>query len=41
MHLSDIDKTETIKLAKNAEKQNYQQEVIKRFYPNKNDERFI
>ena len=32
---SNID---SIKLAKNAEKQNYQQEVIKRFYPNKNDE---
>ena len=30
--------TDTIKLVKNAEKQNYQQEVIKRFYPNKNDE---
>ena len=27
-----------IKLAKNAEKQIYQQEVIKRFYPHKNDE---
>ena len=39
--LSDIDKFETMKLVKNAEKQNYQQEVIKRFYPNKNNEALL
>jgi DNA mismatch repair protein MutS len=33
--------TDTIKLVKNAEKQNYQQEVIKRFYLNKNDETIL
>ena len=32
---------DTIKLIKNAEKQNYQREIIKQFYPNKNDEIII
>ena len=33
--------TDTLKLVKNAEKQNYQQEIIKRFYPNKSDEAIL
>ena len=34
----DANECDMLKLAKNAEKQIYQQEVIKRFYPHKNDE---
>ena len=30
--------SDSLKFVKNAEKQNYQQELIKQFYPNKNDE---
>ena len=35
---NNTNNTDSIKLVKNAEKQNYQQEIIKRFYPNKSDE---
>ncbi len=35
------DQTELGKFARNAEKQIYQQEIIRRFYPNKNDETLL